>query len=355
MTLCSNYGKCIKVHIPKEYPNYRIISMANRSILMVMSPHRDIIENMPEFIKDKPGIYLLYGEEENGVMRIYIGEADGLKSRFNTHHHDPTKEFWENTVIFTTTDNSLTKTGIQYIEAKLIKRSKETLQALYKYEDDDEEFKHEKIQGKIKSENRKDQNLPTTAEFENEPYDEFYDLLLELLNIMGLPFFEPLSESDKDGNEISMSSTDERTIFKFKVGKNNPIDARMTLQSDKYVVLAGSTIRIKWNDDEDKNSGNHRVEAIRNELLDNSGKKREDIAKLIPDTANPEYASLTKDISFKSPSAAGSFVNCRTSAGWTDWVLESDSKITLSDYIGRNRVSQKNDLNPGDWKERRDE
>ena len=71
------------------------------------------------------GVYVLTGPDPEGPrsQRIYIGEADILKSRLDAHQKE--KDFWTQGFLLTTKDNSLNKAHVRYLEARLIELSKE--------------------------------------------------------------------------------------------------------------------------------------------------------------------------------------------------------------------------------------
>lgn len=70
---------------------------------------------------DNPGIYFLKGDptEDGFDEKIYIGEAENIKTRLRQHLSDPNKDFKE-LVFFISKDELLTKTQIKYLEARLV-------------------------------------------------------------------------------------------------------------------------------------------------------------------------------------------------------------------------------------------
>ena len=64
------------------------------------------------------GVYLLLSESQ-----IYVGEASDLMNRIM--QHDKSKPWWTNVVLITKTDDSLTQTGINFLETSLIAIAKE--------------------------------------------------------------------------------------------------------------------------------------------------------------------------------------------------------------------------------------
>jgi len=66
----------------------------------------------------RPGVYLLLGPGDGGSERVYVGEADVLRERVK--QHASRKDFWTRFVAFTSTDESLNKAVVRFLEARLI-------------------------------------------------------------------------------------------------------------------------------------------------------------------------------------------------------------------------------------------
>lgn len=68
----------------------------------------------------RPGVYLLLGDDDVAVggVRCYIGEAEDVADGLRNHQR--TKDFWDRMVVITSTDESLTKGHIRYLESRLI-------------------------------------------------------------------------------------------------------------------------------------------------------------------------------------------------------------------------------------------
>jgi excinuclease UvrABC nuclease subunit len=80
--------------------------------------------------KNKPGVYILHGVdvENPDQLVIYIGEGDPVLPRLKSHANK--KDFWTEAIVFTSKDDYLTKTQIQYLESELITQAKEAYRAL---------------------------------------------------------------------------------------------------------------------------------------------------------------------------------------------------------------------------------
>ena len=74
---------------------------------------------------NKIGIYILVGyqENDNDLPRIYIGQADGIKNRIESHVNK--KEFWDWAVCFVSNSSGLNRAHVTWLEYVLIQRAKQ--------------------------------------------------------------------------------------------------------------------------------------------------------------------------------------------------------------------------------------
>jgi len=76
---------------------------------------------------ERPGVYILIGEDDSEPDRQlgYIGESEGIGERLATHNSNKSgrdsKDFWTDTVVLISKDESLTKSHALYVEARLIR------------------------------------------------------------------------------------------------------------------------------------------------------------------------------------------------------------------------------------------
>jgi hypothetical protein len=70
----------------------------------------------------KPGVYFLTGiNPQTGKERVYIGEAEVIRSRIKGHLD---RDFWKTITFFVSKDENLTKAHIKYLEGRLIEMTK---------------------------------------------------------------------------------------------------------------------------------------------------------------------------------------------------------------------------------------
>jgi hypothetical protein len=82
-------------------------------------PREDLDEVQKRKELDGPCLYFLIAQAGSATApRVYVGEADGFRSRIKSHV--AAKDWWSFLVVFYSTDGSLTKAGIQYLESKSV-------------------------------------------------------------------------------------------------------------------------------------------------------------------------------------------------------------------------------------------
>jgi hypothetical protein len=104
----------------------RIVDRANWTGLGFVVPRErwKTARARPEF--DRPGIYILsaYEQDEIGQDRLvlYIGQTEVLRSRLD--QHDAGKEFWERATVFVSTNSSLNRAHVLWLEWSLLELAK---------------------------------------------------------------------------------------------------------------------------------------------------------------------------------------------------------------------------------------
>jgi hypothetical protein len=127
------------------------------------------VKDRPEF--SRTGIYILVGykEGEEELPTVYIGEADAVRTRIDSHMQ--TKDFWEHAYVFVTSNNGLNKAHVRWLERELIGQAKTA--------------------NRSKPDNATAPNEPPLSEAEKADSRAFLREILQALPIMGLRAFEP--------------------------------------------------------------------------------------------------------------------------------------------------------------------
>jgi hypothetical protein len=250
----------------------------------IYSPRASVnkIMNRPEF--DNPGIYCLKGDPTDDAFdeKIYIGEAENIKSRLKQHLSDPSKDFKE-LIFFVSKDELLTKTQIRYLESRLVQLAIEAKTA--------------------QIDNGNSPGLPTLHEADISDMEYFLDQIKLILPVMGFKFL--ISSTVKqvvDSNENTNDSVHETYFIKTKTFK-----ATMKETDQGYIVLKGSEAKKALSNSCTETYRNMRRKLVETEIM------VEDKDKLI----------FAEDAVFNSPSAASNMILGRNSNGFTEWVNKS--------------------------------
>lgn len=216
-----------------------------------------------EFLK-QTGIYLLFGiDEETGKDLVYVGQAsvrsnnEGTLYRIKEHK----KTYWTEAIILTTSDNTLGRTEISYLENKLHNLAVDA--------------------NRYVIDNGNNPNVGNVTEEKEADLLEFIDNIKMIIGTLGYKLFDSISSS----TNINEKNSGMILYLTRKSSKSNQqIEAKAKLTNEGIVVLSGSMI-----------------EQIDSERIPASLVRRRIDAKI-------ENGILLEDELFKSPSYAASFV-----------------------------------------------
>ena len=114
------YQKTIKLFLYDGDPNSRIIcDLSNWNGIAYKIPKNMLKDSTKDKFAcvENTGVYFLFGEED-GIQKVYIGEAENLYKRLIQHLND-NRDSWQECILFTRVDNSLNKAHVKYIENEL--------------------------------------------------------------------------------------------------------------------------------------------------------------------------------------------------------------------------------------------
>lgn len=227
------------------------------------------------------GVYFLFGiSDKTGENVVYIGQAgtrkkgEGILNRLQEHKRNPEKDYWSEAVVFTTSNNSFGPTEISYLENRFTNMAREANRYIV-------QNGNEPCAG----------NITEEKECELEDFIDYAKIVMGALNHR---VFEPLTQFETTVSNNTENTNDDEIFYLTRANTN----AKAKLTNEGMVLLAGSKIRG-------------------------------DITSSCPDyikRLRKEYASyinsdniLEKDLLFKSPSGASSFVVGSASNGPKDW------------------------------------
>ncbi len=271
------------------------ISEATSSLLVYKIPYQNLLSNEEEPIKvtNKFIVYILYGENRDGLDVVYVGKStNGLKNRPTSH--DDKYDKWTYCYILTQfEERTFFNDGtIQYIEDKVNKRINE----LNRYKN-----------------TTKVTNAGTANSFDMEDCDEYLDKAYEMLDVLGLDLIT-YADSDASRNLEKINEdplTDENVVpdgiyyfsRKMKRWDNKIVKATMQVLSGKYIVLSGS------------------------DVCPNEGPGLLDVIRIKRNNAGIINNKLQEDVVVTSPSGAASFIIGAAVNGWIYWKTKDGKAI----------------------------
>lgn len=247
----------------------------------IYSPRSSIKRIIERSEFDNPGIYCLKGDPTEYTFdeRIYIGEAENIRTRLKQHLSDSKRDFKE-LIFFISKDELLTKTQIRYLESRLVQMAIEAKSA--------------------QIENSNSPSLPTLHEADISDMEYFLEQMKLIFPVMGFKFL--ISSTFKDNFKESESSLDDLSeIFYIKT---KSFKASMRETSQGYIVSKGSEAKKQLSESCTETYRNLRRKLLDTEILvEDSGKLK-----------------FTDDAVFNSPSAASNMVLGRNSNGYAEWI-----------------------------------
>ncbi|QLH31594.1 MAG: GIY-YIG nuclease family protein [Cyclobacteriaceae bacterium] len=283
----TKFGKTIKLFLIDGEPNGRMTcELSNWTGKAYKIPRIKIKDCTDRSDLNNPGIYLLFGKDEDGKDLVYIGEAETVFKRLTQHLTQ--KDFWNETIVFISKDENLNKAHIKYLENRLF----ETAKAVNRYQVDNS-------------------TIPTQssiAESDRSEMEEFIENVKMLVNTLGHKVFDEKRE---------IGTKKKQDTFYIKAARG--ADAQGEPTSDGFVVFkdskaAGTIV----------NSMTQSFITMRQKLIDQG--------TLIQNGNSYEFPD---DFIFSSPSTAASIVLGRNANGLIEWKLKSGT--TLKEFESKEK------------------
>lgn len=282
----TTHGKNINMFLMDGTANGRIkCTLSNWTGIAYRIPRVDLDLCKERNDLKQSGIYFLFGvSDETSEQVIYVGQAgarkngEGILYRLQEHRKNPDKDYWSEAVVFTTSNNFFEPTEISYLENRFCAMANDAHRYIVKNG-------NEPTQGNV------------TEEKESE-LEEFIEYAKIIMGVLGHKVFEPLVITESTQGNTTGSIGDKHTTFFIKKRGAN---ARAVQTAEGFIVLSGSVLS---------------KDAVPS-CPDSAINAREKYKSVID-----ENMVLLKDIPFKTPSGASSFVLLRSSNGNVDWITE---------------------------------
>jgi hypothetical protein len=275
------FAKTIKIFLIDGDPNGRMsCELSNWTGKAYKIPRIKIKDCNDREDLSNTGVYLLFGKDDSGRDKIYIGEAESVLKRLNQHISQ--KDFWNETIVFVSKDENLNKAHIKYLENRL--------------------FEIAKANNRYFVENTSTPTQSSISESDRAEMEEFLNNIKLLVNTLGHKTFETKTEENITGPSF-------KEQFQIKAIKG--ADAKGIPTSEGFVVLKGSKIA-----NETTPSLANYIKKLRDELIEK---------KIVLQTG--EAFELIDDYIFNSPSSAASLVLGRSANGLTEWILPNGKSL----------------------------
>jgi len=260
----------LRIYLPDGSPDgLRLVEKSNWTGCGLVFPRAlfPAAKSREEF--SRAGVYVLVGSSETGDHpTIYVGQGDPVRLRLEQHYVN--KDFWTWALAFVSKDKSLNTAHVQYLEARLLQRARETRRA--------------------RLDNQNSPRQPALAEAERMDAESFLADLLSLLPVLGLTVFESAPAAGAGRSTLTLRS--------------QKVAARGYDSPQGFVVMADSQAMATA-----APSASARLSSLREEL----------VARGVL-VVQGERLVFAQDYVFSSPSTAAGVALGREANGRTAWV-----------------------------------
>lgn len=284
------FGKTIKIFLIDGDPNGRMsCELSNWSGKAYKIPRIKVKDCTDRGDLTSTGVYLLFGKDDDGKDKVYIGEAESILKRLNQQLTQ--KEFWNEAIVFISKDENLNKAHIKYLENRL----------------------HEIaiLTNRYKVDNSIVPTQSSISESDRAEMEEFIENIKMLVNTLGHKVFEEKRE---------FKPKQKQATFFIKAARG--ADGQGEPTSDGFVVLKGSKAAASIVNSMTSSFISLRQKLIDENVLINQG----------------EYLEFSEDYIFSSPSTAAVIVMGRNANGLTEW--RNKEGKTLKDFESNTKMSQ---------------
>ncbi len=111
-----NQAKAIQIYLPTVGPrDIRIADIITRLVSAALIPRSELAAGKLRWELDHPGVYFLFGEDEDGAKPIvYISQTEDFRKRLDSHNK--TKTFWKTAIFCVSKSPNFTQAHIRYLE-----------------------------------------------------------------------------------------------------------------------------------------------------------------------------------------------------------------------------------------------
>lgn len=284
-------SRLVKLHLTEGSPHgIMVADVGNWNGKALAAPRGRLSDLLRRPEASRTGVYILLGPDPEAVdgLLAYIGEADDIAARMRTHLHMENKDFFDRVLFLVSSDETLTKGHVRYIESRLIRLTREA--------------------GSVALTNDTHPDFRRLPEADRADMDAFVDTAALILPILGCDLFrrrmtrQPSGGSQTATAELGSSAS---PTFSFATAG---VLAKGQETEDGFVVSAGSTARKSAS-----MTFPAGYAALREKLIASSQ---------LVDDADASLLRFATDVTFTSPSAAASIVSARSASGPLEWKIQ---------------------------------
>ncbi|MCF7675642.1 MAG: GIY-YIG nuclease family protein [Akkermansiaceae bacterium] len=292
-----NHGKQLRLFLPDGTPSgpryYELVNWTGQALQIPLNRIKDLTSgSWPEF--QRPGVYMVRGQSEEGHPRLYIGESEDVANRVQAHPSGLGFEI-SDILLFSSKDDNLSKSHVLWLEIQLIQRAEKAK--------------------RITLTNSKHPPLKELSRAEEATMKEFIDHLELVAQTASFGYFsEVVSKVTKKKFKLYLSMP--------QVG----IEATAIRTDEGFLVLEGSGAS----------------ETAKPALSPGYASQREDLIEkgmLVP--SKEGKLIFTADCPFASPSAAAAIIAGGPRSGPECW--KDESGTTLKDLIKKEEAANAGD------------
>lgn len=274
-------GYSIRLFLPDGEPEgLKLIEKTNWSGLGVVCPRSLYASKRSRTEFERTGVYILIGEGDGIVPDLYIGEADEVRTRLNSHSKEA-KFDWREAVFFVSKDNNLNKAHVRYLEWRLHDLATKANRA--------------------KLHNGNAGSQPSLSEADVAEAEGFLDEMRLCFPLVNLDLFE---------TPPSIKATAAGVLLSIKA---KGLTASGYEAGSEFVVKKGSQVSLTEVKSIDAGSVQRRKSLRENGVL-------------VPRDGHLEF---TQDYSFTSPSQAAAVILGRTANGRIEWCDEKGRTLKV--------------------------
>jgi hypothetical protein len=161
----------IRIFVPNGDPEgVRLIDRMNWTGLGLVFPRSKWLEVRQRPELQRTGVYILvgYSNQDDDLPTLYIGQADGVRGRIESHYTG--KDFWDWGAVFVSNSGGLNRAHVTWLEHALVKRANEAK--------------------RCHLDNGNSPQEPALSEAEKADTRAFLKEILQILPLVGLRAFE---------------------------------------------------------------------------------------------------------------------------------------------------------------------